>query len=107
MINLTTTQKVNITVTPLDALGKIVPNSDINGAPLWNSSDVNIASLVIAQDGFSAYVFGTGAGTATISVIANTGTVANPLQISGSLPISVAQAPAVSLQLSASTVISQ
>ena len=107
MINITTDQKVNLTVSPLSALGRPVPTSTITGVPLWNSSDVNVASLVVAADGFSAFAFGTGAGTATVSVIANAGTAAAPIQIGGSIELTVSQAPAASLAISASVVISQ
>jgi len=107
MINLTTDQKVNLTITPQSALGRTVPNSTINGVPLWNISDTNVGSLVVAADGFSAFLIGAGAGTATVNVIANAGTNANPVQIGGSIAVTVAQAPAASLAISASAVISQ
>ena len=107
MINLTTVQKVNLTLVPEDALSRVVPNTAITGVPLWNTSNVNVASLVVASDGFSAFALGTGAGTASISVIANAGTTANPVQISGSIQIGVTQAPAAQLALSGSAIISQ
>lgn len=104
MINLTTDQQVSLTITPESALGRVVPNSTITGVPLWNSSDVSIASLVVSADGFSATAIGTGAGAASINVIANAGTNANPVQISGSIQITVTQAPAAQLAISASAV---
>jgi hypothetical protein len=104
MINLTTTEKVNLVIVPKDILGHVVPNSTITGVPLWNSSNVNVSSLVVAADGFSAYAFGTGAGSATINIIANAGTVATPVQITGSIGVSVIQAPAAQLAISASVV---
>jgi len=104
MINITTTQKVNLVIVPEDVLGHVVPNSTITGVPLWNSSNVNVSSLVVAADGFSAYAFGTGAGTATINIIANAGTVAAPVQITGSIEITVGQASAARLSVSASIV---
>jgi hypothetical protein len=107
MINITTDQKVDLTISPLSALGRVVPNATITGVPLWNSSDVNIASLVIAADGFSAYAMGTGSGTATISVIANAGTSNTVVQINGSIQVTVAQAPAASLSMIASAPVSQ
>lgn len=104
MINLTTTQKVNLVIVPEDILGHAVPNSTITGIPLWNSSNVNVSSLVIASDGFSAYAFGTGAGTALINIIANAGTLAAPIQITGSIAITVGQAAASQLAISASII---
>jgi hypothetical protein len=107
MISITTTEKVQLVIVPEDILGHTVPNSTITGTPLWNSSNVNISSLVVASDGFSAYAFGTGAGTASINIIANAGTVASPVEISGSITIAVTQAPATQLAISSSTVVSQ
>ena len=107
MINLTTVRKVNLTLVPEDALGRIVPNTAITDVPLWNTSNVNVASLVVASDGFSAFALGTGAGTASISIIANAGTTASPVQISGSIQIGVTQAPAAQLFVSSSAVVGQ
>ena len=104
MINLTTTQKVNLTILPEDVLGHVVPNTTITGVPMWNSSNVNVSSLVVAADGFSAYAFGTGAGSATINVIANAGTNAAPIQITGSVVVNVAQSGATQLAISASVI---
>lgn len=97
MININTTQKVALSIVPEDVLGHTVPNSAITGVPLWNTTNVNVASLVVAADGFSATAFGTGAGTATINIIANAGTTAAPVQINGTVDITVVQAPASQL----------
>jgi len=107
MINLTTDQQVSLTVHPLSALGRTVPASTLTGIPLWNSSDVNVASLTVAADGLSATVIGVAEGTASINVIANSGTVATPVQIQGSVDISVNQAPAASLSLVSGSVVNQ
>lgn len=104
MININTTQKVSLSIIPEDVLGHAVPKSSITGVPLWNSTNVNIISLVVAADGFSAFAFGTGPGTATINIIANAGTVAAPIQIAGSVDISVGQASATQLAISSSIV---
>jgi hypothetical protein len=107
MTNITTDQQVSLTVIPISAIGNLVPDSYITGIPLWNSSNVNVASLVVAASGFSATAFGTGAGTSSISVIANAGTTANPVQVSGSVQIGVSQAPVDSLEISSSLPILQ
>ncbi len=103
-INLSTTQQATLTLIPEDILGNVTPAATITGTPLWNTSNVNVASLVVASNGLSALTFGTGAGTASISVIANAGTVAAPVQISGSISIYVTQAPAAQLVISASNI---
>ena|SRR5579862_1637413 len=104
MITLDTTQKVSLIVVPEDVLGHATPDSTITGVPLWNTSNVNVASLVVAADGFSAFAFGTGAGTATINIIANAGTTANPVQISGSIQLTVTQAAPTQLAVNGSVV---
>jgi hypothetical protein len=104
MTTLTTEQKINLTVTPETALGK---PSTITGMPLWSSSNINSISLVIAPDGLSAYAIGGVAGTSTISVIANAGTDAVPVQISSSIDITVTTAPASMLVITASEPVSQ
>lgn len=104
MITLNTTQKVDLVISATNSLGKTAP---INGVPLWTSSNVNAVSLVIAADGLSAYAFGNGAGTATVSVIANAGTDAAPVQISASVDLTVSVALATNLVITPSAVISQ
>jgi len=101
MTNINTTQKVALSIVPEDVLGHTVPNSTITGVPLWNTTNASVVSLQVAADGFSAVAFGTGAGTATVNIIANAGTVASPVQINGSIDITVTQAPATQLVVNA------
>jgi hypothetical protein len=107
MPNLTTDQQVTLTLIPLSPAGLQVPDSTITGTPLWNSSNINVISLVISPDGFSATASATGAGSATVNVIGNAGTIAAPVQISGSIAFTVSQAGAASFQISASAPINQ
>ncbi len=102
-MNLTTDQQVSLTVKPLSALGRPVPASAIAGVPLWNTSDASVVSLVVAADGFSAVAIGAAGGTATVTVIANAGTAGSPVQIQGTIDITVSQAPAASLSIVAGT----
>jgi hypothetical protein len=102
MPNLTTDQQVTLTLIPLSPAGLNVPDSTITGIPLWNTSNVNVISLVVAANGFSAVASSTGAGSATVNVIGNAGTTAAPIQISGSIAFTVSQAAAASFELSAS-----
>ena len=69
------------------------PNVTITGAPIWNSSNVKVASLVIAPNGFSATAIKTGVGRTTISVIANRGTSTHVIQIKDSVSLNVNPTP--------------
>lgn len=104
MTTLNNEQKVTLTVSPQTAHGK---PASITGVPLWSSSDVNVLSLVVSADGLSATAVGGAAGQATVSVIANAGTEAAPVQINGSIDITVTSAPAATLVITASTVVDQ
>lgn len=104
MITLNTAQKVDLTISATNTAGK---PASVTGVPLWNSSNVNAVSLVVAADGLSAYAFGNGVGNATVSVIANAGTEAVPVQISASVDLTVSLAPATTLVITPSTVVSQ
>jgi hypothetical protein len=103
--SLTNEQKVQLTVTPLTAGGK---SALVNGAPLWSSSNVGVATLVIAPDGMSAYVIAAGVGTSTISVTADANLSSPPVQpISSSITVTVTSAPASSLSIVIGTPVSQ
>jgi len=97
-MNLTTVQQTTLTLVPQDALGNVVPVTAITGSPAWNSSNVNAVSLVVAANGLTATAAATGIGSSTISTIAS----ALGSQISGSILITVTQAPPVQLSISAS-----
>lgn len=106
-MTLTTEQKVNLTITPESSLNKPLPTSTLTGVPLWNVTDVSVISLVVAADGLSAFAVGAGVGTTTVNVIANAGTVASPIQIQGSISLTVTGALAASLTVNATTPVSQ
>jgi hypothetical protein len=74
---------------------KISPRSNvtITGAPIWNSSNVKVASLVIAPNGLSATAIKTGAGRTTISVIANRGTSTHIVQAKDSVSVNFTTRP--------------
>ena len=97
---LTTDQEVPLTVQPLTALGN---PATLTGIPLWSSSNVNVISLTVASNGLSASAIATGAGTSTITVAGNAGTVAVPVQVTGTLVLTVTQAPAASIVITAGT----
>jgi hypothetical protein len=74
---------------------KISPRSNvtITGAPIWNSSNVKVASLVIAPNGLSATAIKTGVGRTTISVIANRGTSTHIVQAKDSISVNFTTRP--------------
>lgn len=63
--NLKDTQQVVVTARVLDSLGN---PASLVGVPAWTSSDTDVASLVVAQDGLSAtIVAGTKFATTTVT----------------------------------------
>ena len=102
--NITTDQQVTLTLVPLSALNKTATLADV---PLWSSSNVGSVSLVVAADGMSALAVGGSVGSSTISVLGNAGTDAAPVQITGSLNITVSAAPAAILEITTGTPVLQ
>jgi hypothetical protein len=100
MTIITNDQRVPITVSPITQKGK---PAKIEGAPLWSSSDVNVLTLEVAQDGLSAFAVGVGEGTATISVIADADLTGAIKEVAGSVEITVTGAPAASLKVTVGT----
>jgi hypothetical protein len=98
MLTLTTEQKAKVTVKPLTAGGK---PARVDGVPGWNTSDVAVATLVVAPDGMSADVFAAGVGFAEIVVAADADLTAGVRQITGSLSVTVVEAEALTLTLDA------
>ena len=62
-------------------------NMVIEGAPMWNSSNVKVASLVISPNGMTAKAVKTGVGRTIISVIVNKGTPTHVVQDKDSIPL--------------------
>jgi hypothetical protein len=62
-------QKVLLGVEPLNRAGNPAP---IEGKPAWSSSDESVLTVVVSEDGLSAYAITTGKlGTAQISAKAD------------------------------------
>ena len=98
--SITNDQQVVLTVHPVTAGGKPAP---VDGAPLWTSSNVNVATLVVAPDGLSATVTAVGVGTSTVTVAADSDLTAGVHQISASIDVVVTQAQAASLNITVGT----
>ena len=96
MVNLTTEQKVRVTVHPKTAGGN---PAAVDGVPGWAVSDPNLATLEIAPDGLSAYVFAGLPGSGSIMVSADADLSAGVREIVGILNLTVGSAEADTLDL--------
>lgn len=95
---LTDTQKVNLSISPVDAKGK---PAKIDGVPSWTSSDETILSLVPAADGLSAVAVAGDPGHAQVSVTADADLGEGVTGITGTLEVDVEAGEAVSLNITA------
>jgi hypothetical protein len=92
---LTDTQKVTCTINPLNSKGKPAP---VDGVPLWESSDPQVALVVRGEDGKTAIVYAIAEGTAQISVTADADMDVNEVRnIAGVLDIEVRPSEAVTM----------
>jgi hypothetical protein len=105
MLTLTETQKATLTLAIKDAKGR---PAKVDGVPVWNSSDVNVAIVTdISTDGLSAVVKAAGPGicqvTATVDADLGTGVK----EITGFLDVNVSGGEAVTVELTAGPVTEQ
>ena len=56
MTIITTEQQVSLTLSALTAAGNPA-TGELNGSPLWSSSNVGIVSLVVASNGRACYAW--------------------------------------------------
>ena len=68
-------------------------NTSIKSVPMWNSSNVKVASLVISPNGMTAKAIKTGVGRTTISVIVNKGTSTHIVQAKDSVSVNFTTRP--------------
>lgn len=100
MLTLNVEQKAKVTVKPLTVKGN---PAVVDGPPGWSIDNANVATLVVAPDGMSADVIGTGIGTATVTVAADSDLTNGVQQITGFLNVTVVAASAASLLLVSGT----
>lgn len=101
MIILTDEQQVNVTAAFTTAAGN---PANVDGVPVWRSSDEDIVTVTPAADGKSALVVATGElGTAQVSVEADADLGAGTRLITGLLDVEVRAAEAVAAGLTAGT----
>jgi hypothetical protein len=97
---LTDTQKVALSIAPVDAAGNPAAVEEVT----WEVSDSAVLTLAVAEDGLSAEVVTTGAlGTAQVSVKADALIGEGVEELTGLLDIEVVADKAVSLGVTAGT----
>lgn len=105
MLVLTDTQQVDVAIKPVDKKGNA---AQVDGVPVWTSSDLNIATVEAAADGLSAVVkAANGLGDVQISVTADADLGAGVQPLVGTLDITVAAGAAVSLGIVTGTPVEQ
>ncbi len=101
MLIITDSQQCDLAIKPIDRKGK---PAQVDGVPVWASSDVTIATVEPAADGLSALVKAAdNLGPVQISVTADADLGTGIENITGVLDIEVAAGKAVSLAIIAGT----
>lgn len=97
MLLLTTAQKVQLSIRPVDAYGN---PARIDGTPTWSSSDASIGTMEVAPDGLSAYFITAGViGLCQVSVQADADLGSGTRTIAATLDIQVEPSEAVALSI--------
>lgn len=96
MVTLNTEQKVKVTVRPLTAGGQ---PATVDGVPGWSVSSPVLATLEVAPDGLSAYVFAGQPGVGQVLVSADADLTSGVREIIGVLDLTVVAAEAATLEL--------
>ncbi len=100
-LTLLDTQKVPLSIAPVDAVGNPAP---VDGIPEWTVSDSAVLAIEVADDGMSALVTTVGPlGDAQVNVSADADLGEGVTTLTGLLDISVIASEAVSLGISAGT----
>lgn len=97
MIVLTNTQKVAVTIQPVDSLGN---PALVEGVPVWSVSDPNLLTLDVAADGMSGFVVTVGpVGLAQVNVSADADLGEGVTTITGLLDVEVIASEAVTFNI--------
>ena len=94
MILLTNEQKVKLTLAPKTQLGN---PASLDGIPVWNTSDSNVATLDVSPDGLSAYVISNNPGVSQISAICDGDLGDGVRELSSAVDVQVVLAEAFSV----------
>ena len=96
---LTDVQKVDLSVTPVDARGN---PGVLDGVPVWSTSDDTLVDVTPSDDGLSATIVAKGPlGTCQISVTADADLGEGVKEIAGVLDIEIKGSATVSLNIGA------
>ena len=96
---LTDSQKVKLTIAPVNSAGNPAP---IDGVPEWSVSDSTLLDIVVDTDGMSATVSAVGPlGSVQVNVSADADLGAGVSTITGVLDIEVTASQATSLGIAA------
>lgn len=96
---LTSTQKVELSIQPVDAKGN---PAVVDGEPVWATSNPDVVSLEVAEGGMSCTAVAVGpVGTAQVAVTADADLGEGVAHITGLLDLEVMAGAAVNLQISA------
>jgi len=94
-ITLTDTQKVSVSITPVDAKGNA---ARVDGVPFWSTGDLSVLAVVPADNGLSAEVFALGPlGVTQVIVTADADLGEGVKPITGILDVTVIGGEAVAL----------
>lgn len=101
MLLLTNTQKVQLSIRPVDAYGN---PARVDGVPVWTLSDDTLGALTVAADGMSAWFATLGpVGLLQVNVQADADLGAGVRTLGAALDIQVESGEAVGLSIIAGT----
>ena len=101
---LTNSQQVDLAIQPVDKRGK---PAQIDGVPVWASSDPAKATIEPSEDGLSAVVKAVDNGAAQISVSADADLGEGVRALTGTLDLEIVSGEAASLSIIAGTPVEQ
>jgi hypothetical protein len=104
MKQLTSTQQIGYTINPTDRKGH---PAQLDGVPVWASSNEAVATVVPAADGLSATVVAGVPGDCVISVTADADLGEGVVNLAGTEEIVVVPAAAVTISLTAGEIVEQ
>lgn len=101
MLILSVTQKVTLSIQPIDVFGN---PAAIDGLPVWTSSNPDMVTISVSEDGLSATVESTGLmGSTQISVSVDADLGSGVEELVGVLDIEVKSGKAVGINITAGT----
>ncbi len=100
-MKMTSSQQVSLSVKFVDKRGNPAP---VDGVPEWGSSNTDVVTLTVSEDGLSAVAVAVGPlGSATVSVQADADMGSGTTPVAGSLDIDITAGSAVTVSITAGT----